>query len=51
MIRPPLEVADLVRTARNCFHRAQPPVDPLAAHQSPAGHCPLSHRRTRRPYR
>src|ERR1039458_3848413 len=36
---------------RNCFHRAQPSVDSLAAHQSPAGHCPLSHRRTWRPYR
>ncbi len=51
MIRPPLEVADLVRSGRNCFHRAQPPVDSLAAHQSAAGHCALSHRRTRRSYR
>src|SRR5271157_4594172 len=36
---------------RNSLHRAQPPVDPLAAHQSAAGHCALSHGRPRRPYR
>src|SRR5262252_4050533 len=36
---------------RHCFHRAQPSVAPLDAHQSPACHCTLSHRRTRRSHR
>jgi hypothetical protein len=36
---------------RNCFRRAQSPVDTLAAHQSPAGHCPLPHCGSRWPYR
>ena len=36
---------------RNCFHRAQPSVDPLDPYQGPAGHRALSHCRPRRPYR
>src|SRR5258708_3593177 len=32
----------------SCFHRTKSPVAQLEAHQSAAGHCALSHRRTRR---
>src|SRR5260370_4321359 len=33
------------------LHRTKPPMDPLEAHQSAAGHCAVSYRRTRRPSR
>ena len=46
MSRPPLEVADLIRTAGDCFHRTKSPLAQLEARQSAAGHCALSYRRT-----
>ena len=51
MIRPPLEVADLVRAAGTAFIERNRQWNPLVAHQSATGHCALSHRRPRRPYR
>ncbi len=38
MGRPPLEVADLVRAAGDCFHRTKPQVDQREASQSAAGY-------------
>ena len=48
MSRPPLEVADLIRIAGAAFIERSRKWNQLEAHQSAAGHCAVSHRRTGR---
>ena len=48
MSRPPLEVADLIRTGGTAFIERNRQLAQLEARQSAAGHSALSYRRARR---